>query len=357
MSFSENNIVRALYFVRAGQYELIPAAVASAAAAYVSAHKVESGTPLLIGLNQTLLPQQEIYECTAEWSEVVCWIQELIVRGAPALGCAGAAAVCMAAHSVPDDELPAVLDCIAQARPTAVNLPWAVNHIASVLPGDTDAVFSEVLRLFAEDEKTNRLIGMNGAELVPLEASVLTHCNAGSLATSFFGTALGVIYAAASQGKIKRVYADETRPVGQGSRLTAWELSKAEIPVTLLCDNMAASLMSQGCVDMVIVGADRIACNGDTANKIGTLGVAILAQHFDIPFYVAAPSSTIDPQCLDGSQIQIEVRSTSEVLPHTISGVEVYNPAFDVTPARLISGIITERGVFSPREIECNFCR
>lgn len=180
---------------------------------------------------------------------------------------------------------------------------------------------------------------------------MLTHCNAGSLATAFYGTALGVVYAAAEQGKIERVYADETRPVGQGARLTSWELARAGVPCTLVCDNMAASLMAKGEVDAVIVGADRIAANGDAANKIGTYGVAVLARHHGVPFYVAAPTSTIDPAIADGSGIPIEERDASEVLPVAIEGVDVWNPAFDVTPAGLITRIVTERGAFEPDKL------
>ena len=180
---------------------------------------------------------------------------------------------------------------------------------------------------------------------------VLTHCNAGSLATVFYGTALGVVYSAFAQGMISRVYADETRPVGQGARLSVWELSRVGVPVTLICDNMAASLMGAGEIDVVIVGADRIAANGDVANKIGTYSLAVCAAHHGIPFYVAAPLSTIDLNCKSGVDIPIEMRSSDEVLKAPIAGVEVYNPAFDVTPAALVSGIITEKGVFEPCHI------
>ena len=198
----------------------------------------------------------------------------------------------------------------------------------------------------SHDEATNRKIGAYGAELLKPNSTVLTHCNAGSLATVFYGTALGVIYAAAEQGKIARVYADETRPVGQGARLTAWELAQVGIPVTLECDNMAGALMQTGKVDAVIVGADRIAKNGDTANKIGTYSLAVLARYHHIPFYVAAPTSTVDLSMAMGASIPIEQRSATEVLSCPFEGVSVYNPAFDVTPAELISAWITEKGVF-----------
>ena len=214
-----------------------------------------------------------------------------------------------------------------------------------------DALFDFVKQMEAEDEATNRAIGAYGATLLKENSRVLTHCNAGSLATYFFGTALGAVYAAAEQGKIARVYADETRPVGQGARLTTWELSRVGVPVTLICDNMAASLMAQGKVDAVFVGADRIARNGDTANKIGTYGVAVLAHEHGIPFYVAAPSSTIDSSLPDGSGIVIERRTAAEVLAEPIAGVDVWNPAFDVTPARYITKIITENGIFDPADV------
>ena len=207
------------------------------------------------------------------------------------------------------------------------------------------ALFAEAKRMEAEDEAANRAIGAHGAALLRQGNRVLTHCNAGSLATAFYGTALGVVYAAAEQGKIERVYADETRPVGQGARLTSWELARAGVPCTLVCDNM------KGEVDAVIVGADRIAANGDAANKIGTYGVAVLARHHGVPFYVAAPTSTIDPAIADGSGIPIEERDASEVLPVAIEGVDVWNPAFDVTPAGLITRIVTERGAFEPDKL------
>ena len=250
---------------------------------------------------------------------------------------------------------------IACARPTAVNLRWAVERVLGrarvALDGGAapaavaDALFAEAKRMEAEDEAANRAIGAHGAALLRQGNRVLTHCNAGSLATAFYGTALGVVYAAAEQGKIERVYADETRPVGQGARLTSWELARAGVPCTLVCDNMAASLMAKGEVDAVIVGADRIAANGDAANKIGTYGVAVLARHHGIPFYVAAPTSTIDPAIADGSGIPIEERDASEVLPVAIEGVDVWNPAFDVTPAGLITRIVTERGAFEPDKL------
>lgn len=352
---------------------------------------IPTGFPVLSVLDQTKLPREVTYAHLTDWREAIGAIKTLMVRGAPAIGIAGAAAVMLRAaefvYASNDDGRKDALDLervfvvdqdsfdpalyeaamtyaaatIKAARPTAVNLAWAVDAAMAIVEeelagGSGPQVIEEVLyefvkRLITEDEAINREIGRLGAELLPNDARVLTHCNAGSLATAFYGTALGVIYAAAEGRGVKRVYADETRPVCQGSRLTAWELSQAGVPVTLICDDMAASVMAQGKVDAVIVGADRIAANGDTANKIGTLGVAVLAQHFDIPFYVAAPVSTIDASISSGSGIPIEERSASEVLPHPLEGVEVCNPAFDVTPNALVSAIITERGVFEPQDI------
>lgn len=355
-------------------------------------HGVPDGTPLAVLLDQTRLPSEESYLITPDWREVVDAIKRLAVRGAPAIGIAGAAAVALRAAEfvraqgagprddaadfertfVIDDaafdaelyaeSLKVSADIIASARPTAVNLAWAVERALGAArdalgagggPQEVaDALFSFVKQLEAEDEAANRAIGAHGAALLPHGARVLTHCNAGSLATAFFGTALGVVYAAAEQGKVVRVYADETRPVGQGARLTAWELARAGVPVTLICDNMAASIMAAGKVDAVVVGADRIAANGDVANKIGTYGVAVLAAHHGIPFYVAAPTSTLDLSLATGAQIPIEQRTASEVIAQPIEGVDVLNPAFDVTPARLVTKIITERGAFSPDELK-----
>lgn len=334
------------------------------------------GSVRLRYIDERLLPDNLVVLETGDWLQVVDAIKTLAVRGAPAIGAAGAAAValwaandgasqanshgCAEAPGVFSAELRDISQHVAEARPTAVNLEWGVRRVVRVaeealsqsgisLSEVADALFDEVKRIEQEDEAANRAMGAHGAALLPEGARVLTHCNAGSLATVFYGTALGVVYAAAEQGKIKRVYADETRPVGQGARLTAWELSQAGVPVTLICDNMAASLMARGEVDAVVVGADRIAANGDAANKIGTYGVAVLAKHHDIPFYVAAPASTFDPQLETGAQIPIEQRSAEEV-SRLIPGVDIWNPAFDVTPANLITGIITEKGVFAPEK-------
>lgn len=336
-----------------------------------------AGAAQFIYIDERLLPGELCVERTTDWRAVVDAIKTLAVRGAPAIGVAGAAAVavwacnegvasarsygCTEASSRFMEALTVIADEVSEARPTAVNLSWGVERVRSIavqllVEGESveavaDELFAEVKRMEAEDEAVNRKMGQNGSALIPANARVLTHCNAGSLATVFYGTALGVVYTAAAEGKIARVYADETRPVGQGSRLTAWELAQAGLPVTLICDNMAASLMAAGKVDLVIVGADRIAANGDVANKIGTYGLAVLAKQHGIPFYVAAPSSTLDPALPSGGEIPIEQRAASEVLPSPIDGVEVYNPAFDVTPAELITKIITEVDVFDPCDV------
>ncbi len=371
MTFDLTRLPRTVSLIRAGECDegKTGAAAASAAAAFVLAGDVAAASPLLLILDQSTLPFAETYLCTADWQEVVEWITRLQVRGAPAIGIAGAAACVLASSALSCSEngedcigqLDEAFSAISHARPTAVNLSWAVRRMRSramsllkagcTFRQVTDALFDDVIEMERADEAANRAMGRWGAALLPSHATILTHCNAGSLATSFFGTALGVVYAAAEEGKIERVFADETRPVCQGSRLTVWELARAGIPVTLICDDMAASVMAEGSIDAVIVGADRIAANGDVANKIGTLGVAILADHFDIPFYVAAPTSTIDPHTPCGAQIAIEQRPVEEVMPSSMMGVEVLNPAFDVTPSRLIRAIITEKGVFKPQDV------
>lgn len=335
------------------------------------------GQAVFVYLDERLLPYGERFESTTDWRAIVNAIKTLAVRGAPAIGIAGAAALAVwacsegvkaavergCAHEC--DTFLELMEPVAQevrtARPTAVNLMWAVDRMkrfareaasSSASSAEiADALFEEVLRMEEEDVAANRMIGMHGAGLLESGSRILTHCNAGSLATVHYGTALGIVYAAAEKGKIARVYADETRPVGQGARLTTWELSRAGVPVTLICDNMAASLMARAGVDAVIVGADRIAANGDAANKIGTYGVAVLAKHHGIPFYVAAPSATVDLGVSDGSQIPIEQRDPAEILPRPIEGVDVWNPAFDVTPADLITAIVTENGVFAPKDL------
>ena len=321
-------------------------------------------------IDQTKLPYELSFLDITTYERMIEAIQRLEIRGAPALGVAGASALCLFAVNQSSatkvsaflEELAYVCHKVATARPTAVNLSWGVQCTqraaiaASTLPGANLetvklAIIKEAQIIRAEDEALCRTIGEYGARLFTKPSSVLTHCNAGSLATAYYGTALGVIYSAFEQGNIKRVFADETRPVGQGARLTSWELAQVGVPVTLLCDNMAASLMAQGAIDAVVVGADRICTNGDTANKIGTYGLAVLAQHHHIPFYIAAPTSTIDWTLADGSLIEIEQRDTDEVLAQPIAGVDVYNPAFDVTPGKLITAFITDRGIVQPEQL------
>jgi methylthioribose-1-phosphate isomerase len=297
-------------------------------------------------------------------------IKVLRVRGAPAIGCAAAAGMALAAEISDEEDLGSLkvhladTDAIlAATRPTAVNLFWALARMRGIweswdgtVAGLRAALAAEAVAIIADDLERCRAIGRYGADLIPDGADVLTHCNAGALATAGYGTALGVIRGAVEQGKRLHVWADETRPLLQGARLTAFEMAADDIPCTVLCDNMSASLMGAGRVTCAVVGADRIASNGDTANKIGTYGVAVLCKHHGIPFYVAAPFSTVDFALANGAGIPIEQRKPDEVsmlacfLPHPITpdGVEIFNPAFDVTPAELITAIVTERGVARP---------
>ncbi|MDE6734527.1 MAG: S-methyl-5-thioribose-1-phosphate isomerase [Desulfovibrio sp.] len=322
-------------------------------------------------LDQRRLPEVEADVACRTPDEVIDALKTMVVRGAPAIGVTAAFGCALAARCAAADagaagrqRLEADLDRIAKARPTAVNLAWAGARMPRALaaaeaggalsPGEIVALFErEAYAIQQEDEALCRRLGRFGADLLHDGARVLTHCNAGALATAGYGTALGVIRAAVEQGKRISVIADETRPFLQGARLTAWELARDGIPVTVACDNACAHLMSRGMVQAVVVGADRIAANGDTANKIGTLGVAILAQHFQVPFYVAAPLSTIDAATPDGAAIPIEERPPEEVTHMggrriTPEGVPVLNFAFDVTPAALVGGIITEAGVLRP---------
>ncbi len=319
-------------------------------------------------IDQTLLPvefrQIEVRDIEAMWEA----IKVLRVRGAPAIGIAAAFGTILGIQGSQATtyegfraDLAKATDYLATSRPTAVNLFWALERMKRVadenrhmtIPVLKERLLDEALAIFDEDRRTCRAIGRHGAELVRDGDGILTHCNAGGLATADYGTALAVIYAAHEQGKRLRVFADETRPLLQGSRLTAWELSHSGIEVTVICDNMAAVVMRQGKVNLVVVGADRIAANGDTANKIGTYTVALLAREHGVPFYVAAPASTFDLSLASGDQIPIEERDPREVThgfgrQTAPDGVAVYNPAFDVTPAGLITGIITERGIISP---------
>ncbi len=322
----------------------------------------------LILLDQKRLPASiELMECT-DVDQLWIAIQELSVRGAPAIGIAAAYGVCLGAQVALDTELASiqsrirqVCDYLAESRPTAVNLSWALERVRRIAEQTTkytardlaESLLSEARAIHAEDAQMCDDIGRHGADLLaelPVGAGILTHCNTGALATGGQGTALSVIFQLAGRGKQPRVWVDETRPLLQGARLTTWELMQREIECTLICDSAAAHVMAAGQVQAVITGADRIAANGDAANKIGTYAIAVLARAHGIPFYIAAPTSTFDLSKAAGSEIPIEQRSGQEVAQSfgTITapaGVAVYNPAFDVTPAELISGIITERGV------------
>ncbi len=302
-------------------------------------------------LDQRRLPAEEVWLELTTSAEVALAIKDLTVRGAPAIGVAAAYALAADARRGADvTELRAAADRLAHARPTAVNLAWAVRRMAHRFGLGADVLLAEAHAIRDEDEAACRRIGALGAPLLPPGARVLTHCNAGALATAGYGTALGVVRAAFEGGNRVSVFADETRPFLQGARLTAWELHRDGIPVTVLTDGMAGWLMARGEIGCVIVGADRIAANGDVANKIGTYGLAVLAAHHHLPFYVAAPWSTVDLATPDGAGIPIEERPSDEVLTmagHRIAplGVPARYPAFDVTPGELVSAIVTERGV------------
>lgn len=302
-------------------------------------------------LDQRLLPSEERWLLLRSWGEVRDAIRDMAVRGAPAIGIAAAYGLALAAKSGADAAEAAA--GLAASRPTAVNLQWAIDRVMRLPIRDAHAVLAEARAIEAEDLACNRAIGEHGAALVPQNATVLTICNTGALATGGHGTALGIIRTAYQQGRLNHVYACETRPRMQGLKLTAWELLRDGIPFHAIADGAAASLMGASRIDLVIVGADRIAANGDTANKLGTLGLAVLAHHFGVPFVVAAPTSTLDLSMGDGSAIPIEERSADELT--TIDGIRiapegcpVFNPAFDVTPGDLITTIVTERGVCRP---------
>jgi methylthioribose-1-phosphate isomerase len=320
-------------------------------------------------IDQTLLPTRLEYRDCRTVEEIWEAIRMLRVRGAPAIGVAAAMGVVLGVQQCHDrsrgayaHRLHEVSSYLRTSRPTAVNLFWALDRMERHVQGLTEqwspeqltqALLDEALAIEEEDRQMCRAIGAAGAGLIHDGQGVLTHCNAGGLATADYGTALAVMFSAAEQGRRFRVYADETRPLLQGARLTAWELQQRGLDVTLICDNMAAQVMKEGRVQVVVVGADRIAANGDTANKIGTYGVALLARAHDIPFYVAAPSSTFDLSLPTGDAIPIEQRDAREVThgfgrQTAPDGVKVYNPAFDVTPAGLIAGIITEKGLIQP---------
>jgi methylthioribose-1-phosphate isomerase len=321
-------------------------------------------------IDQTRLPLEEIYLDIDDYRDVCVAIRELKIRGAPAIGIAGAYAVVLGALKINAAdretfirELDAVIDAIAATRPTARNLFFALERMRRAVPAGADipgvrqALINEAVAIHAEEADATRHLSLFGAELIEDGWTVLTHCNTGPLATSGDGTALGVIIAAHRQGKKVSVLADETRPLLQGARLTAWELQKAGVPGTLVTDSMAGSFMKRGKVNCVITGADRIAANGDTANKIGTYSVAVLAKEHGIPFYIAAPTTTIDMSLATGDDIPIEERRPEEVthlrgMSIAPEGFPAANPAFDVTPARYIAAIITEKGVVRPPDGE-----
>jgi methylthioribose-1-phosphate isomerase len=316
-------------------------------------------------IDQTKLPTEEVYVTCRTYQEVAAAIRDMIVRGAPAIGVAAAMGVALGMNqsNAKDEQalrrnFEEIAQAIAATRPTAVNLFWGIQRMREKFesligqPAERikSALIEEAQKMYLEDIAANQTMGRYGATLMPNSGGVLTHCNAGALATCGYGTALGVIRAAIEAGKKIHVFADETRPFLQGARLTAWELVKDGIQTTVIADNMAGAMMRQGKINAVVVGADRIAANGDVANKIGTYSVAVLAKEHGIPFYVAAPWSTVDMSTPSGDQIPIEQRSRREVTHHggkqmAPDGVEVENPAFDVTPSRYVGAIITERGI------------
>ena len=332
------------------------------------AQPIEWTSKGVVMLDQRLLPGEVIRHTYTDYREVAAAIKDMVIRGAPAIGVAAAMGVALGVERssarTPEElgtEFPVICRTLAQTRPTAVDLFWAIERMKrrfeqlssanSPLDATRRAMVQEAREIHAEKRATDEAMGRFGAQLMPVAGQVMTQCNAGALATAGIGSALGVIRVAIEQGHKLSVLVPETRPYLQGARLTAWELHEGGVPLTLITDNMVGYFMKKGKVDAVVVGADRIAANGDTANKIGTYTVAVLANAHGVPFYVAAPSSTVDPACPSGAQIPIEERSAEEVTDIFGSrvapeGVAVRHPAFDVTPARLITAIITERGVF-----------
>ncbi len=316
-------------------------------------------------IDRTKLPTEEAYVTCKTYGQVADAIRNMVVRGAPAIGVAAAMGIALGVKNSKAEtvgelkpEFDRICEVMGDTRPTAVNLFWAIRRMREKfellrvrsLPQLKQALIEEAQRMHAEDIAANQAMGRHGATLMPASGGVLTHCNAGALATCGYGTALGVIRAAVEQGKHIHVYADETRPFLQGSRLTAWELMKDGIPTTVISDNMAGAMMKQGKIGAIVVGADRIAANGDVANKIGTYMLAVLAKEHGIPFYVAAPFSTVDLDTPDGSSIPIEQRNPREVThmagkQMVPDGIGVENPAFDVTPAKYVSAIVTEKGI------------
>ena len=315
-------------------------------------------------IDQSLLPTREVYRVYNDHRDVARAIKDMVIRGAPAIGVAAAMGIALGARTLRGDrrrDFDRLCRTFAATRPTAVNLFWAIERMRRVFNRNRHRSFDtlrtllerEALAIHDEDVAVNRRLGYHGAALIEDGATVLTHCNAGALATAGYGTALGIVRAAVETGKQVQVIACETRPFLQGARLTAWELKKERIPVTVITDNMAGHMMQRGLVSCVIVGTDRTAANGDVANKIGTYGLAVIAARHRIPFYVAAPCSTIDLALAEGSAIPIEERAGAEVTGFrgerwAPEGVKVVNPAFDVTPAELVTALITERGVVSP---------
>jgi methylthioribose-1-phosphate isomerase len=335
---------------------------------------IEWQSDAVVMVDQRKLPGQEIYVRCKTAPEVARAITTMVIRGAPAIGVAAAMGIALGMNRSKAKgtkqfavEFNNVCDLMAGTRPTAVNLFWAIDRMKYVFAKGVQSgqsvdeiktrLESEATAIHDEDLASCRTMGRLGADVVPDRARILTHCNAGALATAGYGTALGVIRAAAEQGKVAQVFADETRPFLQGARLTAWELVRDHIPTTVITESMAGPLMRQGDIDLVVVGADRIAANGDFANKVGTYTVAMMAQAHGVPFYVAAPLSTIDLATPDGAGIPIEQRNAREVthiasIRLTPEGASVWNPAFDVTPGRLVSGFITEKGIARPDYIE-----
>jgi len=320
--------------------------VSSEAAAVQTLRWVDGRLELI---DQRRLPHEIVYVSCHNAAETAAAIRDMVVRGAPAIGCAAAFGIALEAAA--GGNLDAAHAALAASRPTAVNLFWALQRMREAMDAGRPAL-QEALAIYDEDIAINRAMGGFGAALISDGARIMTHCNAGALATAGHGTALGVIRSARDAGKVISVVANETRPYLQGARLTAWEMVQEKIPVTLVTDNMAGHLMQQGKIDVIVVGADRVAANGDAANKIGTYTLAVLAARHKIPFYIAAPVSTFDLAIPDGSHIPIEERHADEVTGHggnrwAAHGVEVFNPAFDVTPAELITALITERGIIN----------
>ena len=320
----------------------------------------------VVMIDQTRLPREETYVTCTDYKQVAEAIRSMVIRGAPAIGVAAAMGIALGMQQAESAaEFDAICETLARTRPTAVNLFWAIERMrrlyselqARPLVEIRAKLASEAQQIRLEDIAINECIGRNGAPLIPDGKSVLTHCNAGALATAGYGTALGVIRAAIASGKKIDVFADETRPFLQGARLTVWELQHDNIPATLITDNMAGHFLHSGRIGCVVVGADRIAANGDVANKIGTYSIAVLAKENSVPFYVAAPISTLDLSLTNGDQIPIEQRAAEEVthvqgVPVAPDGTTVENPAFDVTPNRYVTAIVTERGVARPPYVE-----